>query len=62
MIDRTMRARGDHTPPDQPYEQRWRLIDVIAMTFAALRVILPYLAVILLVTVAVFGLFMLAFG
>ncbi len=65
MIDRFARNKRESTDNNlsgDSREERWRAIDVAAMVFAALRIVVPYLFVILAITAAVFGLFMLVFG
>ncbi len=45
-----------------PADERWKLGDSLIMVVAALRVLLPYVVVILATVVAAWGLWRLAFG
>jgi hypothetical protein len=51
---------GDRSSP--PADERWKLGDSLIMVVAALRVLLPYVVVILATVVAAWGLWRLAFG
>ena len=43
-------------------QERWRLGDILIMVLAALRVMLPFVLILLLAILAAYGLFVLAFG
>lgn len=47
---------------DDRADERWKLGDSLIMVVAALRVLLPYVVVILATVVAAWGLWRLAFG
>ena len=46
----------------QQGQDRWRIGDILIMVVAALRVMLPFVLILLLAILAAYGLFVLAFG
>jgi hypothetical protein len=51
-----------HRFPKREAEEHWSLLDIGVFIVAALRVILPFMLILLATVAGAYGLFMLAFG